>query len=190
MIDLMSDLMQKYGNTSFISKIYIANLKNIATLSIHLDAAGTQELPATNSGLWRLLSILQGFSLLSGGRQLPVRALQLLDEFLGECPIFEVVGSLATATDTAGGAGRVMWRRDLLCLRIGPRHENHYHSSLKTREWAFALPHDSPPESDTNNFVSWRYSQFSSVRHLLCWWATRAALELSHLLTLPHTYSP
>jgi hypothetical protein len=67
------------------------------------------------------------------------------------------------------GARTVLLRRDAMCLAVGSRQENHYHSSIKTREWMFELPHSSP--LDIYRFVSWRYSGFSErrVRKFLFW---------------------
>ena len=48
-------------------------------------------------------------------------------------------------------------RRELLCLPVGPRRENHYHSSLETREWAYQMPRPTPDLSIYGP-VSWKYS--------------------------------
>ncbi len=111
---------------------------------------------------WLAVSIQQVFSLLSHGRhQCPTAALHLLIACLGTSSEWQDL--LVSLVEGGGGGGRkksgsvvLLMRRDALCLAVGSRQENHYHSSIKTREWMFELPHASPLE--IYSFVSWRYS--------------------------------
>ena len=61
--------------------------------------------------------------------------------------------------------GRVMRsvRRDWLCLDVGARQHNHYHSSLRTREWVVAMPH----AADDKSIYGELYGECGSVNSLL-----------------------
>jgi len=47
-------------------------------------------------------------------------------------------------------------RRDAICAPSGRGHLDHYHSTRRTREWAFGMPH--PGEIRDYDFVGWRDS--------------------------------
>lgn len=120
-----------------------------------------------NNPCWRLLAILRAFPLLSGGREIPGGVARALFELLGGC------GSLCEWVRVCGvrvESGALVLsraRREWMCLSCGPRREDHYHSSLKTREWAFGLPHASP--ASYYGHVSWRYAYARTPTTLLFW---------------------
>jgi hypothetical protein len=115
--------------------------------------------------VWKALSVLQLVSMLSRGRlQLPAAALQRVIQCIGDdssiqnvltsllppgsssAAMANTTGTAAAApvtSTTAGNARAITLRRDCICLSVGRRQENHYHSSIQTREWAFGMPHSS-----------------------------------------------
>lgn len=88
----------------------------------------------------------------------------MLTQLGGAAELLGLLGSLLRRP----GRRLVGLRRELLCLPVGPRQENHYHSSLATREWAFQMPHRAPDLSIYGP-VSWKYSSFDDPRGLLMW---------------------
>eukprot|EP00656_Telonema_subtile_P056332 TRINITY_DN8972_c0_g1_i3.p2 TRINITY_DN8972_c0_g1~~TRINITY_DN8972_c0_g1_i3.p2 ORF type:complete len:211 (-),score=57.34 TRINITY_DN8972_c0_g1_i3:167-799(-) len=59
-------------------------------------------------------------------------------------------------------------RRDWMSLEVGPRALNHYHSSLKSREWVVAMPHHADDKS-IFGALSWRHSEHSEPYGFLAW---------------------
>lgn len=130
------------------------------------SAAASSLLPG--GSCWKALSILYTFSVSPQGVQLPPAAVGLLEAFLDNSDHANLRQfTLAHVQDQCAARGSVTLRRDLLCLPFGPREHNHFHSSLKTREWAFGMPHASPLE--IYGPVSWRHSPVTTPTHLLVW---------------------
>ena len=130
--------------------------------------AGSSTSLLPGGSCWKALSILYTFSVSPQGVQLPPAAVGLLNAFLDNSDHANLRQfTLAHVRDQCAAHGSVTLRRDLLCLPFGPREHNHFHSSLKTREWAFGMPHASPLE--IYGPVSWRHSPVTTPTHLLVW---------------------
>jgi hypothetical protein len=123
------------------------------------------------SGGWRAVLALQLISTLSGGggAELPIGALPNM---------LQVGGGLGTAPELLRLLGRLLrrpgrllvgLRREMLCLAVGPRREQHYHSSLTTREWAFGMPHPTTNVRPTAHLSALIPLPLHSLRRAVCW---------------------
>lgn len=124
---------------------------------------------------WRVLSLLHLFSTVHG-IQLPPSAVASLEGFL-DMEDHRSVRDVCREDVQARckDNGYVLLRRDVMCLPFGPREYNHFHSSLKTREWAFGMPHAAP--LGVYGPVAWRHSPVTSPTHLLVWQQIFAGLH-------------
>jgi hypothetical protein len=138
---------------------------------VELAPSAADLVPDTAQGVWVHLFALQLFSMVSGGAQLPLAALGVFSAALslhGGASVTCIVRELLLPPAASHPRRLRLCRRELLCLSVGPRCENHFHSSLRTREWAFGLAH---PAVDPASYgaISWRHSQHASVEYFLFW---------------------
>ena len=132
---------------SYIYDVQITTPFTVANYSID----STDSTDSTNSmdGTFQVLGTLQAFSTLTHGKyQLPPCAAILLEEYLGTTErqrlitfIFEARPKNCVITSC---------RRDFLVMSKAPSIENHYHSSLKSREWFFGMLHSSVQDEQTH----------------------------------------
>ena len=155
--------VESHGGECYHSYMYDIELASSAVNLVADESTSVQR-------VWLHLFALQLFSMVSGGLQLPLAALRAFAEALsigGAASIARSVGELIVQPPASEPRRLRLCRRELLCMPVGPRCENHFHSSLRTREWAFGMAHPAAPAS--YGAISWRHSQYSSVEYFLFW---------------------
>ena len=158
----------RYASPSSLwsSYTYDVLLDAEANVAVRRAQSSDPRLAFAGDPVWRKLSLLQSISGLTKGRiQCSCFAANSMEAYLTETDI----RCLFIAGIQRPGRLTVLkhCRRDFLTLAVGPRKENHYHSSLLTREWYFGMLHEASHEqpasslsstSDPFAFVASRYA--------------------------------